>query len=143
MHQVRRQSLQASITSLMSGADLSVTSLGRHIQSKTSEKHQIKRSMRLCSNNHLHQEADTVYAIMTQRLIGQQTRPIILVDWSNLDTRKQHFLLRASLALKGRSLTLLEQVYGNDEKEKPAIHKQFMTRLKKRITRWLSSRYRL
>jgi DDE family transposase len=130
MHKVRRQSLQASISSLMSGADLSVTSLGRHIQSQTSEKHQIKRSMRLCSNPHLHQEIDTVYAMTTRRLIAQQARPIILVDWSNLDTRKQHFLLRASLAVKGRSLTLLEQVYGNDEKEKPAIHKHFMTRLK-------------
>lgn len=133
MHKVRRQSLQASISSLMSGADLSVTSLGRHIQSKTSEKHQIKRSMRLCSNHHLHQEIDTVYSVITQRLIGQQTAPIILVDWSNLDTRKQHFLLRASLAVKGRSLTLLEQIYGNDEKEKPAIHKQFMTWLKRLV----------
>ena len=130
MHSVRRASLKASISSLMSGADLSVTSLGRHIESNTSEKHQIKRSMRLCSNPHLHQESNAIYKLVAQRLIGQQTHPIILVDWSNLDNRKQHFLLRASLAVKGRSLSLLEQVYGNDEKEKPAIHKQFMTRLK-------------
>lgn len=67
---------------------------------------------------------------MTQQLIGLQRRPIILVDWSDLDTRKQHFLLRASMAVEGRSLTLLEQVYPIYEKEKPAIHKQFMDRLK-------------
>lgn len=130
MHKIRRKSLQASVTSLISGAFLSVTSLGRHIQSDTSEKHQIKRSMRLCSNHHLHQEIATIYMSQAKRLIGLQRRPIILVDWSNLDTRKQHFLLRASLAVKGRSLTLLEQVYNNDEKEKPAIHKHFMSQLK-------------
>lgn len=130
MHTIRRQSLQASVSSLISGALLSVTSLGRHIQSNTSEKHQIKRSMRLCSNHHLHQEVTAIYISQAKRLIGHQRRPIILVDWSNLDTRKQHFLLRASLAVKGRSLTLLEQVHNNDEKEKPAVHTQFMMQLK-------------
>jgi len=48
MHKVRRKSLQAMITSLISGADLSVTSLGRNIKSDTTEKHQIKRSTRGC-----------------------------------------------------------------------------------------------
>jgi len=57
MHKVRRQSLNAMVTSLLSGSSLSVTSIGRHIESQTSEKHQIKRSMRLCSNHHLHQES--------------------------------------------------------------------------------------
>ena len=130
MHKVRRQSLNAMVTSLLSGSSLSVTSIGRHINSQTSDKHQIKRSMRLCSNHHLHHETNTIYSHMAQRLIALQRRPIILVDWSDLDTRKQHFLLRASLAVDGRSLTLLEQVYPVHEKEKPATHKQFMERLK-------------
>ena len=47
MHSVRRKSLNALLHSLILGADLSVTGLGRNIMSKTSEKHQIKRSMRL------------------------------------------------------------------------------------------------
>jgi hypothetical protein len=67
MHKVRRQSLQASVTSLISGALLSVTSLGRHIQSATSEKYQIKRSMRLCSNHHLHQEVMAIYVSQAKR----------------------------------------------------------------------------
>jgi len=46
MHKVRRASLRAVLTSLLSGSHLSVTSLGRNIDSKTTEKHQIKRSMR-------------------------------------------------------------------------------------------------
>ncbi|MDQ7073553.1 MAG: IS4 family transposase [Gammaproteobacteria bacterium] len=130
MHKVRRASLEAMVTSLLSGAHCSVTSLGRNITSKTTEKHQIKRSMRLCSNPHLQCEIGTIYAFMAHRVIGNQQYPIILVDWSDLDPRKDHFLLRASVAIEGRSLTVLEQVYPLCEKEKPAIHKAFMSKLK-------------
>lgn len=98
---------------------MSVISIGRHIDSQTSEKHQIKRSMRLCSNHRRHQESPSIYTLMTQQLIGLQCKPIILVDWSDFDTRKQHFLLRASMAVKGRSLTLQEQVYPIYEKKTP------------------------
>ena len=130
MHQTRRTSLNAVITSLLSGAGLSVTSLGRNINSQTSEKHQIKRSMRLCSNPHLYSELGSIYSLMVNQLIGHQAQPIILVDWSDLDPRKQHFLLRASVAVQGRSLALLEQVYPVTQKEKPTVHKAFMTKLK-------------
>ncbi len=130
MHKVRRASVHALVTSLLSGAHLSVTSLGRNIESKTTEKHQIKRSMRLCSNPHLHRETGMIYSLMARRLIGHQTQPIILVDWSDLDPRKQHFLLRASVAVEGRSLTLLDAIYTVSQKEKPCVHKAFMLRLK-------------
>jgi len=62
--------------------------------------------------------------------IGHQTTPILLVDWSDLEPRKQHFLLRASVAIEGRSLTVLEEVHPLSRKEKPAVHKAFMHRLK-------------
>lgn len=130
MHKVRRASLNAVLTSLLSGSQLSVTSLGRNIDSKTTEKHQIKRSMRLCSNSHLYHEIDAIYSSMVMRLIGQQKQPIILVDWSDLDPRKQHFLLRASIAVDGRSLTLLEKIYTVEYKDKPSVHKAFMKSLK-------------
>jgi len=67
---------------------------------------------------------------MARRLIGHQITPILLVDWSDLDPRKQHFLLRASVAIEGRSLAVLEEVHPLASKEKPAVHKAFMHRLK-------------
>lgn len=130
MHDRRRQALYAMLSSLLSGSDLTVTSLGRNIQSNTSEKHQIKRSMRLCSNPHLLRESTSIYQEVTKRLVGQQKRPIILVDWSDLDPRKRHYLLRAAIAVDGRSLTLYEKVYTLAEKDKPATHKSFMKKLK-------------
>ena len=130
MHKVRRCSLTVLVESLVSGADLQVTSLGRHICSETSEKHQIKRSIRLCSNPHLHRARLNIYANMSLRLVGQKKHPIILVDWSDLDPRKQHFLLRASTAVDGRSLTLLEEIHPQSSKEKPKTHRLFMEKLK-------------
>ncbi|MDQ7072895.1 MAG: hypothetical protein Q9N32_04585 [Gammaproteobacteria bacterium] len=91
MHKVRRASLEAMVTSLLSGAHCSVTSLGRNITSKTTEKHQIKRSMRLCSNPHLQCEIGTIYAFMAHRVIGNQQYPIILVDWSDLESSERSF----------------------------------------------------
>ena len=130
MHKVRRTSLNAMVTSLMSGAPCSVTGLGKNSDSNTSEKHQIKRSMRLCSHRYLQGEIGSIYSLMTHRLIGQQQRPVILVDWSDVEPGKQHFLFRASLAVEDRSLTVLEQIYPVTQKEKPAVHTLFMTKLK-------------
>ena len=55
---------------------------------------------------------------MNVLLIYPHSTPIILVDWSDLDERTQHFLLRASLATQERSLTLYEEVPPLSRKEK-------------------------
>ncbi len=130
MHKVRRASLSAVLTSLLSGSSLAITSLGRNIHSDTTEKHQIKRSMRICSNPNLGGEILTTYSSVANKIVAQQMAPIILIDWSDLDPRKQHFLLRASIAVEGRSLTLYEKIYTLAEKEIPRTHKAFMTTLK-------------
>ena len=106
MHKVRRLSLSNAVEKVMNGGSLSVTSLGRNIDNKAREKHRIKRVDRLCNNIHLHSEIESVYQSMSTMLISPDSRPLILVDWSDLDTRKQHFLLRASLAVQGRVLSV-------------------------------------
>ena len=109
---------------------LSAISFGRNIKSDTTEKHQIKRSTRLCSNIHLHQELSGVYSKLCRRLISDQKQPIILVDWSDLDARKDLFLIRAAVAVDGRSLALLDEVHPLSTKEKPEVHRKFMNKLK-------------
>jgi len=53
MHKTRRQSLFSAIESSMDGGALSITGLGRNLESKTKEKHKIKRVDGLCSNPYL------------------------------------------------------------------------------------------
>jgi hypothetical protein len=90
---------------------LSVTGLGRNIDNRAYEKHRIKRVDRLCGNVHLQQEVPLVYSQMCTVIMGQNKRAIIHVDWSDMDTRKEYFLIRASIATQGRSLTLYEEIH--------------------------------
>lgn len=129
MHKTRRNTLSACVLSLAQGNLCTVTSIGRGIQSKAYEKHRIKRSDRLLSNPNLRYEALSIYAYIC-RLFVIQTRPIISVDWSDLDARGQHFLIRASMAFEGRSITLYEEVHDKLTKEKPKTHRQFLSVLK-------------
>jgi hypothetical protein len=130
MHKMRRMALSACVHSLITGNSATITSMGRGIDSKAHEKHSIKRADRLCSNSHLLLEADDIYTKICHLYVCISGRPVILVDWSDLDESKRHFLLRASLAFEGRSITLYQEVHGLKTKEKPAVHQQFLSTLK-------------
>lgn len=131
MHARRRISLISSIKSLLNGASATVTNLGRGITSKAKEKHRIKRADRLLSNTKLQSESFSIYQEMAKYTVGTAKRPIILVDWSDLDEYKGHFLLRASLASHGRGLCVYEEVHDIKTKEKPKTHIQFLSNLAK------------
>jgi len=130
MHKTRRAALEANVLAAITGRRLTVTDLGRSIQSTTSHKHAIKRADRLLSNHHLIHETTGIYRAINHHLLGEQKHPVVLVDWSDMDEYKQHFLLRAALAVEGRSITLYEQVYTVEHKEKLATHHQFLDQLK-------------
>ena len=128
MHAKRRESLEANVMSALMCQRLTVTDLGRGIHSKAKEKHCIKRTDRLLSNPHLRAERDGLYAANCRNLLAAVRRPIILVDWSDLDQNRRHFLLRASLSIAGRSLTLYEEVHPLETKDKAATHRAFLRR---------------
>jgi len=130
MHQTRRASLEANVLAALVGRRLTVTDLGRSIQSETSHKHNIKRADRLLSNSHLHAELFEVTRCICQQCVGTRTRPVILIDWSDLDAYKRHFVLRAAMALEGRSVTLYEEVHTLETKEKRQTHRRFLQQLK-------------
>jgi hypothetical protein len=129
MHKTRREALEATVLGALIGQRLTVTSLGRSIPSQTSHKHTIKRADRLLSNVHLHQANHQIYRALAHQLIPLNSRPVILIDWSDMDEYKQHFLLRASLATAGRSITLYEEVHTLKTKEKLATHQVFVRQL--------------
>jgi hypothetical protein len=130
MHKTRRESLEANVFSALTGRRLTVTDLGRSIESQTSHKHNIKRADRLLSNTHLHRESFEVYRALCRQLVGTQTRPVVLIDWSDMDEYKQHFLLRVAIACEGRSITLYEEVHTIKTKEKLKTHRQFLEQFK-------------
>lgn len=130
IHEGRLTALQECLLAAIDSQRLSVTGIGRSIHSSAKEKHCIKRADRLLSNHHLWAEREDIYHAMTRIMVGNIQRPVILVDWSDLDPHKRHFLIRAAVALEGRSHTLYEEVHTIKTKEKPATHKSFMKKLK-------------
>ena len=129
MHRVRRASLVASVLGALRGRRLTVTAIGRALPGGTSQKHAIKRADRLLSNRHLHGQQDKHYQGLCRPLIGARSRPVLLVDWSDLDARKRHYLLRASLAVNGRSITVYEEVHTLAGKDKRRTHRAFLQQL--------------
>jgi hypothetical protein len=111
MHKMRRTALFVNVMAALRGEVLTVTHLGRSIKSEAKEKHCIKRADRLLSNRRLQGERGGIYTQLTKQLIGSKQRPVIIVDGSDLDESKRHFLLRASVPIEGRSLTLYEEVH--------------------------------
>ena len=131
MHRRRLSALGAVVGGALRGGKLNVTALGRSIQSRAKTKHNIKRADRLFSNRHLQSEQITIYTQLTRQALGGATQPVIIVDWSDIDARREFFLLRAALAVKGRSLTLYEEIHTRATREKRRTHAQFLKNLKR------------
>ena len=70
MHTYRRNSLIAAVSSLTSGAEATVSSIGRGIDCNAKEKHRIKRADRLLSNANLSHESLGIYTELAKHTVG-------------------------------------------------------------------------
>jgi hypothetical protein len=129
MHAVRREALETLVWAGLTSQRMTVTGLGRAIGGVAREKHNIKRADRLLSNAHLQSEREAMYGVLAHRLVGSQRQPVLLVDWSDLDEWRRNQVLRVSLAVEGRALTVYEEVHGRKTAVKPKTHVQFLCRL--------------
>jgi hypothetical protein len=130
MHRKRLSAVSAVVGGAFRGGKLNVTSLGRSIRSSAKAKHSIKRADRLFSNKRLQGECLEVYRQLTRLHLRGNKAPVILIDWSDIDARREFFLLRAAIAVKGRSLTLYEEVHTRATKETRNAHATFLKNLK-------------
>lgn len=129
IHSVRLRALLAGVETVCAGAPLTVTGLGRWLRSQAKVKHAIKRMDRLLSNSHLHGERFEVYAAQALLLLGGCGRPVILVDWSDLSYDRGFQLLRASIPVGGRALTLYEEVHPLSLLGNRGVQRSFLERL--------------
>ena len=123
IHVYRLTALMDVVTALVQGQTLTVTALGRSSPRAISMKHGIKQSDRLVGNDHLYAERGVIYQTITHLLLAGNSRPLILMDWSDYTHDRNYLLLRASVPVGGRALTLYEEVhpvkaYNNARREK-------------------------
>lgn len=128
IHQARLGALFDTVGSLLNGARLTLTDLGRHMPSKTTAKHNIKKVDRLLANQHLQLEAQSIYQVLTQCLLGHVKKWVVLVDVCFLKDHHHYQTIRASIALQGRALTLYELAFTKTEVKKS--YSLFLNQLK-------------
>jgi hypothetical protein len=118
------------VEAALRGGALSLTSLGRALAGTAYVKHKIKRVDRLLGNRKLAAERGKIYGALTRWLIGTQTQPVIVIDWSDLSADRRWHLLRAAAPMRGRSLTLYEEVHPLCRLANPQVQRRFLLRLR-------------
>lgn len=129
IHAKRLASLLAAVEAVVSGSRLTLSDMGRSLSGTVAVKHNIKRIDRLLGNDLLHAEMPALYEVLVRQCLSGIAMPLIVIDWSDLTPDRQWQLLRASVAIEGRSVTLYEQVHPQSCATSPKVHEAFLTRL--------------
>jgi len=129
IHRVRWKALMDITTALIHEKKLTLTGLGRAINSTAFVKHNIKRADRLIGNIHLKKDGLDIYRAMAHTIIGRMKQPVILVDWSDLSKDREFHFLRASIPVGGRALTIYEESHRQNRAGKPQVHNAFLRTL--------------
>ena len=132
IHKTRLNTLFVFVESGLIDQRLTVTYLGRGLKkfSQTSKKHDIKRADRLCANTHLYSERIDYYRYMTESLIVNERHPLLIVDWSPINGNEIFQLLRVSIPMGGRALTIYEKAYKESELNTPTAHQALLDSIK-------------
>ena len=125
-HKGRLKSVMVAVSSVMSGANLDLTSMGRHLNKEIKPKSKIKEIDYLLGNGHLHRERMHIYKSINEWVIGQEKLLFIAIDWSSIVAHQQH-LLRASIIRKGRCITVYEEIHPECELGTGESHQTFLT----------------
>lgn len=130
IHARRLNALMVAVKTVSTAHRLTVTGMGRALDNGALTKHRIKRMDRLVGNTHVLAESAQLYALISRWLIGNTQRPVLIVDWSDLTADRKWHLLRASIPVGGRTLTLYEEVHPQQHYGSPRVHQTFLRKLK-------------
>ena len=92
-------------------------------------KHRLKSVDRLLGNTGLHLAWVELYRCIALRWLEDLPQILIVVDWSDLTLDQRWQLLRASVVVDGRSVTLYEEVHPQKRLANPGVHRKFLRRL--------------
>ena len=129
MHAARWQALRDVAHAAVGGKALTLTALALGTSRDIHLRHRIKCVDRLLANAHLEQECIDAYRALAQEWLSGLPQLLIVVDWSPVTDDMQWHLLRASVVVDGRSITLFEEVHPRKHLAALKVHKQFVKRL--------------
>ena len=132
LHAKQAEGVKVAVCSALAGGRLSLSQLARSVESATTMRHRVKRIDRLLGNKSLHAARATIYhEVAEQWLDGGIEQVLVVVDWSDVTADQRWHLLRASVSVEGRSITLYEEVHPQHKYGDRAVHRRFLARLAK------------
>ncbi|UCD69249.1 MAG: IS4 family transposase, partial [Betaproteobacteria bacterium] len=118
--------LLRATSALVQGALASLSGIALSLSGTTGLKHRIKSVDRLLGNATLEGARRDIYRALAHRWLKGVDHTLLVIDWSDL-TRDQHWqLMRASVAVDGRSVTLYEEVHAQKYLGNPKVHRRFL-----------------
>jgi hypothetical protein len=127
IHRTRLNSVMMAVDALLHCETLQLSAIGCAMHSDTTDKHSIKRIDRLLGNVHLAGDSLSFYDWMSSQLLGNKMHPVILIDYSDVNAERTHFILRAAVPVGGRALSLYEEVH--DKENHRALLTKFLETL--------------
>ena len=129
IHARRLATLLDAVAATVCGPRLTLTDIGRRFGGEATLRNRIKRADRLLGNPHLQGQARMIYTALAQKLLRGVIEPLIVIDWSDLKADQSLHLLRASLPVGGRSLTLYEEVHPQGKLGNRQVQRRFLQHL--------------
>ncbi|MDB5773586.1 MAG: hypothetical protein JWM42_3960 [Burkholderia sp.] len=129
MHVKRVDALLRSTTALLRGGVTSLSAIALHLGNGITMKHRLKSVDRLLGNDALHALRLEVYRCLARCWLKDVPQFLVVVDWSDLTRDQRWPLLRASVVVEGRSVTLYEEVHPQKLLNNPKVHRCFLQRL--------------
>jgi len=130
IHRARLSALVKVVHGLLAGGRLTLTDLGRQLQTAAFVKHNLKCVDRLLGNAHLQHERVAIYRAVAQWGLGKTPRPVLLVDWSDCEPGHKHPMLKAAVPLSGRAVAIDEEVYPLARYNSPRTPRRFLRNLR-------------
>lgn len=131
LHAKLAEAVKVAVGGALRGGRLSLSQLARSVDSATSMRHRVKRMDRLLGNVSLQGARAEIYQEISTRWLAGVDNVLVVIDWSDATTDQRWHLLRASVAVDGRSVTLYEEIHPQRKYGNQAVHRQFLARLAK------------
>src|SRR5689334_20960616 len=128
-HSSRVAAVLRAVGAVLAGGKLSLTHIGRNLAGQAQVKHQIKAADRLLGNQHLRRERDRIYRAIVRSLLLGKERPVIVVDWSDIQSGRQWAMLKAAVPAGGRAISLYERVFPFKRYNTQGAHREFLRAL--------------
>ncbi len=95
----------------------------------------VKAVGRLLGNRHLHRERDGTVGALARTVPGGDARPVILIDRADGALTHKLLILKAAGPVKGRAISIYEEVHPIHSYNYAGTHRRFLYRLQSVLPR--------